>query len=710
MSKVFLGDYIFDTSSNMLFAGKKELEAEPKVLDLLAYLHLHQDRYVSLQELHQQVWLGRVVSDTAVRGTIKKLRNLLGDTNIAEPKYIKSLSKRGYKLVCDVSAYTEVIMSETTDSAGLVAELDMLQVSGGYADVLKQPDIISIRPAKWLSLGLMLFLGAVIIWFALQWQQETPLYDEPLLSGEFIPTIAGEKRGLAVSPDGTQLAFIGRQNQSEPWRIYLMSRQTRDIRLLPVATQQPSRLVFDDNQSLLVVDLVAGNSAVYRLQLDENMQLVGEDVVAGFPLISNLSPGTEKSDWLINAADNVESTLKLYRWRSSSDELQLLQARSSPIEHIYHSAYSPSGRWLANAVIIKGVEFWLEVQDAQSKRTVYTEKTAGRVNRLEWFGEDSLITLDKQGIVLVKVASNKQQLIMEHGEAEIEDFSLVGSGQRLLLLRNEYLSEPVFQELLLGAEISLKRLVNVPHGLRMLNYAETEQWYFGVVQQQKNRMLVKYNQLNGSKEILYSTDQNIEFLDHHPEQSALLLQVGQQLMVLNLQNNSVELVSSSQSYLDGHAGFSQDGASVYFGQLIAGVWELHQFDRESQRSRQRVQGYRSVRETPQGFIAATDRGALYQLDNQFRQLKSLGYNINAEFISRWYVKQNKLIWSDFDFVSTWLNQLDLVSGEFQQSRFPYEKMWPRFAINQNGSHVLVYSLGSRTTNLNDVDLTAYITK
>jgi DNA-binding winged helix-turn-helix (wHTH) protein len=710
MSKVFLGDYIFDTSSNMLFAGEKELEAEPKVLELLAYLHLHQDRYVSLQELHQQVWPGRVVSDTAVRGTIKKLRNLLGDTNIAEPKYIKSLSKRGYKLVCDVSLCTELLMSETAGPAGLAVELDMLQVSGGYADALKQPDIISIRPAKLLSLALMLFLGAVIIWFALQWQQATPLFDEPLVSGRFIPTIAGEKRGLAVSPDGTQLAFIGRQNQSEPWQIYLMNRQTRDIRLLPVATQQPSRLVFDDNQSLLVVDLVAGNSAVYRLQLDENMQFVSEAVVAGFPLISHLGPATEKGDWLINAADNVQSAVKLYRWHAGSDELELLQARSSAIEHIYRSVYSPSGRWLASAVIINGVEFWLEVQDAQSKRIVYTEKTAGRINRMEWFGEESLITLDKQGLVLVELASNSQQVIMEHGEAEIEDFSLVESGQQLLLLRNEYLSGPVFQELRLGSEISLKRLVNVPYGVRMLNYTEVEQWYFGVVQQQNNRMLVKYNQLSGSKEVLYSTDQNIEFLEHHPEQSAILLQVGQQLMVLNLNNNSVELVSSSQSYLDGHAGFSMDGNSVYFGQLIAGVWELHQFDRATQRSRQRVQGYRSVRETPQGFIAAASTGDLYQLDPQFRQLKSLGYSINTEFISRWYVKQQRLIWSDFDFVSTWLNQLDLVSGEFHQSRFSYEKMWPRLAINQNGSHVLVYSQGSRTTNLNDVDLSVYITK
>ncbi|MDX3773379.1 winged helix-turn-helix domain-containing protein [Chromatiaceae bacterium AAb-1] len=708
MSKVILGDYIFDTSINLLFTGEKELEAEPKVLELLAYLYLHRDRYISLQELHEQVWAGRVVSDTAVRGTIKKLRNLLGDTDITEPKYIKSLSKRGYKLVCYVSDFASVPIPDTIISPGSGVELEILDVSGGYTEALEQPDIISIRPVKFLSLALLLFLSVVILWLVLLWQQETPLFEEQLSSGQLIPTIAGEKRGLAVSPDGTQLAFIGRQNQSERWQIYVMNRQTRDIRLLPVAIQQPSMLVFDNDKSLLVVDQVMGDSAIYRLELDKNIQLVREEAVAGFSVISHLSPGTEQGDWLINATDDVQSTLKLYRWQS--DELHLLQARSSAIEHIYHSVYSPSGRRLASAVLINGVEFRLEVQDIQSMRTVYSEKTTGRVNRLEWFSEESLITLDEQGLVLVELASNSQRVMIEHDEGKIADFSIAESGERLLLMRNEYLSEPVFHELLLSPEISLKRLVNVPHGVRMINYAEADQWYFGVVQAQGNRMLVKYDQIRGTKEILFSTDQQIELLDHHPEQSALLLYVGQQLMVLSLKSNSLELVSSSQTYLDSHAAFSLDGNSVYFGQLIAGGWELHQFDRASQRSRQLVKGYRSVRETPQGFIAATDRGALYQLDHQFRQLYSFGHSINTEFISRWYVKDQRLIWSDFDLASTWLNQLDLVSGEFHQTRFPYEKMWPRFAINQDGSHVLVYSLGSRTTNLNDVDLSVYITK
>ncbi|WP_333795886.1 winged helix-turn-helix domain-containing protein [Rheinheimera sp.] len=707
MSKVILGDFVLDTSSNLLFSGDIELGAEPKVLELLAYLYRNRDRYSSLQELHDQVWPGRVVSDTAVRGTIKKLRTLLGDSDIAEPKYIKSLSKRGYKLICDVAD----VPVEPTESVSLTeTHAGMLHVSGGYAFTSGQTDIHRHRPVRQFALVLLLFASAVMLWLVLLWQQQTPLFEESPLSGQLIPMTVGEKRGLAVSPDGTHLAFIGRQNQNDRWQIYVMNRQSRDIRILPVASQQPSMLLFDDDQSLLVVNQKLGDSAIYHLQLDKSMQLVREETVANFPIISHLSPGTSKGHWIINAADEVQGTLKLYQWQAGSKELKLLQARSSAIEHIYQSVYSPSGQWLANTVLVNGVEFRLEVQDVQSKRILYSANTLGRVGKLDWVGEESLIALDKSGLVLVELAFNSQRLIMKHGEEKIADFSIVGPESRLLILQNEYLSEPVFRELFLTPEVSLKRLVNVPQGVRMINYADNEQEYFGVFQTQDHRSLVKYDQTGHRKEVLYSTDQQLELLEYHPKQRVLLLRVGLQLMLLNLENSSLELISSSQSYLDNQAAFSLDGNKVYFGQLIAGQWELFQFERATKSIRPLVKGYRSVRETPLGFVGAMDQGDLYLLDQQFRQIKPLGHSINTDFISRWYIKGQRIIWSDFDLASTRLNQLDLASGELKKTNFPFEKMRPRFAINDNGNQILVYSVGARTTNLHQVALSAFITK
>ena len=73
MSKVVIGDYIVDLNVRRVFSADDELTVEPKVIEVLCYLIAQRDRFVSLHELHEHVWAGRVVTDTAVRKTISKL-------------------------------------------------------------------------------------------------------------------------------------------------------------------------------------------------------------------------------------------------------------------------------------------------------------------------------------------------------------------------------------------------------------------------------------------------------------------------------------------------------------------------------------------------------------------------------------------------------------------------------------------------------------
>ncbi|ROQ21975.1 DNA-binding winged helix-turn-helix (wHTH) protein [Gallaecimonas pentaromativorans] len=93
--------YINPQQQLLLDENKNEIALEAKVQEILFYLFDNRDRYVSLEELHENVWSGRIVSDSAVRRTISKLRKLFDD-NGEEAEYIKSVVKKGYKFVCDV--------------------------------------------------------------------------------------------------------------------------------------------------------------------------------------------------------------------------------------------------------------------------------------------------------------------------------------------------------------------------------------------------------------------------------------------------------------------------------------------------------------------------------------------------------------------------------------------------------------------------------
>lgn len=105
-----IGSYALDNEEMVLSRNGDVAKLEPKVLAVLIYLCQNKNRYISMAELHEHVWQDRCVSDAAVRRAIGKLRLLFND-NHKDPKYIQSLPKRGYKLICQVS-----FLNDTTEA------------------------------------------------------------------------------------------------------------------------------------------------------------------------------------------------------------------------------------------------------------------------------------------------------------------------------------------------------------------------------------------------------------------------------------------------------------------------------------------------------------------------------------------------------------------------------------------------------------------
>jgi DNA-binding winged helix-turn-helix (wHTH) protein/TolB-like protein/Tfp pilus assembly protein PilF len=88
------------------------LLVEPKVFDLIAYLLEHRTRLVSREELFEQVWKGREVSDTSLSNHIKSARKILGDNGNLQ-QVIKTVRSRGYQFIAEV-IYTP--LSELNES------------------------------------------------------------------------------------------------------------------------------------------------------------------------------------------------------------------------------------------------------------------------------------------------------------------------------------------------------------------------------------------------------------------------------------------------------------------------------------------------------------------------------------------------------------------------------------------------------------------
>lgn len=96
------GRYSFDPDNWELRAGDAVVAAEPQVLALLRLLIENRSRLVSRDEIIEQVWKGRIVSDAAIASRIKSARQAVGDDGETQA-VIRTLPKLGFRFVAEVA-------------------------------------------------------------------------------------------------------------------------------------------------------------------------------------------------------------------------------------------------------------------------------------------------------------------------------------------------------------------------------------------------------------------------------------------------------------------------------------------------------------------------------------------------------------------------------------------------------------------------------
>ena len=82
--------------------GDDLVPVEPQVFDVLTYLIEHRERVVTKEELLDNIWGDRFVSESALTSRIKSARQALGD-NGRDQAVIKTIHGRGYRFVATVS-------------------------------------------------------------------------------------------------------------------------------------------------------------------------------------------------------------------------------------------------------------------------------------------------------------------------------------------------------------------------------------------------------------------------------------------------------------------------------------------------------------------------------------------------------------------------------------------------------------------------------
>jgi TolB-like protein/Tfp pilus assembly protein PilF len=132
MRFLFAG-HTLDIDRRELLFGAKPVALEPRVFDLLIFLVANRDRVVSRDDVFDQVWSGRIVSDSALTTRIAAARRAIGDSGEGQ-KLIRTIPRKGFRFVGEVRV--------EAGAAGLHAETP--QPGPAMTEALALPDKPSI--------------------------------------------------------------------------------------------------------------------------------------------------------------------------------------------------------------------------------------------------------------------------------------------------------------------------------------------------------------------------------------------------------------------------------------------------------------------------------------------------------------------------------------------------------------------------------------
>ena len=148
-----VGSVEVDPANFLLTEDGNTAPVEPLVFDLIVYLIENRDRVLTRQELLDNIWTGRIVSDTSLSNHIKSARKALGDDGQRQ-EFIKTVHGRGYRFV-----------AETEEIAGQGASEQTVATDTGRHNRRTHGSARKRALVYAVSLSLLIAIGARILFF-----------------------------------------------------------------------------------------------------------------------------------------------------------------------------------------------------------------------------------------------------------------------------------------------------------------------------------------------------------------------------------------------------------------------------------------------------------------------------------------------------------------------------------------------------------------
>ncbi len=140
-------DCVLDTDRRELTRGSERVAVGPQVFDLLIYLVQNRERVVSKDDLLEEIWSGRIVSESTLTSHVNAVRKAIGD-NGEDQRLIRTIARKGFRFIGEIEEELEPTVRGVRRENVLH---DPARAAGPSALTLPEKPSIAVLPFQNLS-------------------------------------------------------------------------------------------------------------------------------------------------------------------------------------------------------------------------------------------------------------------------------------------------------------------------------------------------------------------------------------------------------------------------------------------------------------------------------------------------------------------------------------------------------------------------------
>lgn len=222
-------DFTIDVRARQLYRAGVRVPLTTKAFDVLLSLVRREGEIASKDTLISEVWRDTFVSEDSLTQNISLLRRLLDD-DVAQPKFITTVARVGYRFIAPVSSASGEVTPPSETGMGRAIDSEAVpapQALMAAAQRLRQPRM------RWLYAMLVLTVGIGVGLMLASTDNASSPGERRFRFAPDLPKESTLASGGVVSPDGRHIAFIARDRPSGETRLWVRTLSTASTQAIP---------------------------------------------------------------------------------------------------------------------------------------------------------------------------------------------------------------------------------------------------------------------------------------------------------------------------------------------------------------------------------------------------------------------------------------------------------------------------------------------